>query len=91
MSQAIHVSDETYQAIEALASQQGTTPEAVAETLLKERLAEREAIEHQTAEWLTGVDEALDQVACGETRHFESTEDLFAYLESIPSDKASDE
>ena len=45
MSPAVNVSDETYEAIETLAQSQGTTPEALAEMLLHERLAERQAIQ----------------------------------------------
>lgn len=91
MSQTIQLSDETYRAIEALARQQGVTPEQAAEKLLQERLAEREAIARQNAEWLEGLDEALAQAARGENRRFESTEEFFAYLDSIPPDKASGE
>ena len=44
MSHAIPVSDEMYQTIAALAREQGTTPGALTEKLLHERLAERQAI-----------------------------------------------
>jgi predicted transcriptional regulator len=66
VSHIFQVSDETYHAIESLARQQGTTPEALAEALLRERLAEREAIQRQNAEWEAGLDEALARADRGE-------------------------
>jgi predicted transcriptional regulator len=86
MSQAIHVSDETYRIIEALARQLGATPEALAETLLKERLAERAAILRQNAEWEAGLGEALARVERGENARYADTDAFFASLDEIPSE-----
>jgi predicted transcriptional regulator len=84
MSQTLHISDETYQTIETLAREQGTTPEALAETLLRERIAERQAIMLQNAEWAAGLDEALARAAHGENARYASTENFFAALDAIP-------
>ena len=81
MSHAIPVSDETYQTIAALASEQGTTPEALTEALLRERLAERQAISRQNEEWAAGLDEALARSERGENARYDSTEAFFAALE----------
>jgi predicted transcriptional regulator len=86
MSHVLQVSDETYRTIESLARQQGTTPEALAETLLRERLAEREAIARQNAEWGAGLDEALARAARGENVCYESTDAFFAALDEVPSE-----
>jgi hypothetical protein len=86
MSHAVHVSDETYDAIETLAQQQGTTPEALAETLLRERLAERRAIQQQNEEWAAGLDDALARAGREENARYESTEAFFAALDDIGSD-----
>lgn len=86
MSHAVHVSDETYQVIESLAREQGTTPEQLAESLLKERLAERQAILRQNAEWAAGLDDALARAARHENPHYDSTEALFAALDEVPSE-----
>ena len=83
MSHAVHVSDETYRAIETLAREQGTTPEELAETLLKERLAEHAAILRQNAEWAAGLDEALARAARGENPQYASTEAFFTALDGI--------
>lgn len=86
MSHAVNVSDETYQVIETLAREQGTTPEQLAEALLKERLAERQAILRQNAEWASGLDDALARVARHENPRYDSTEAFFAALDEIPSE-----
>jgi hypothetical protein len=88
MSQAIYVSDETYRVIETLARQQGTTPEGLAETLLKEGLAERQAILHQNAEWEVGLDEALARATRGENPRYASTDDLFAAMDETASERS---
>jgi predicted transcriptional regulator len=90
MSQTIHVSEETYRVIEALAREQGTTPELLAETLLKERLAERQAIVRQNAEWEAGLDEALGRAARGENARYADTDALFAALDKIPSERSEE-
>ena len=82
----LEVSDETYRTIESLARQQGTTPEALAEALLRAHLAEREAILRQNAEWGASLDEALARAARGENARYHSTEDFFAALDQIPSE-----
>lgn len=86
MSRAVHVSDETYEAIEALAQQQGTTPEQLAERLLKERLAEREALLRQNAEWAAGLDDALTRAARHENPQYDSLDAFFAALDAIPAE-----
>ncbi len=86
MSHVLQVSDETYRTIEALARRQGTTPEALAEALLRERLAEREAVARQNAEWEAGLDEALARAARGENARYHSTETFLAALDQIPSE-----
>ena len=91
MSHSVPVSDELYRAIETLARQAGITPEALAETLLKERLAEREAILRQNAEWAAGLDEALARAARGENLGYHSTDALFAALDEIPYEESGDE
>ena len=83
MSHAVKVSDETYEAIETLAQEQGITPEALAETLLRERLAERQAILRQNEEWGARLDEAFARAARGENARHESTEEFFAALDAI--------
>ena len=88
MSHAVQVSDETYEAITMLAQEQGTTPEALAETLLRERLAERQAIQRQNEEWGAGLDEALARAARGENARYESAEEFFAALDEIGSEKS---
>jgi len=84
MSHALTVSDETYRDIEALAQQRGTSPETLAETLLKERLAERLAIARQNAKWGATLDEALARAARGENTRYAVTDTFFAALDSIP-------
>jgi predicted transcriptional regulator len=86
MSHAVQVSDETYEAIETLAQRQGTTPEALAETLLRERLAQRHAIQQQNEEWEASLDEALARAARGENGRYSSTEEFFAALDEIGSE-----
>lgn len=90
MSQAIHVSDETYRAIETLARQQGIAPEALAETLLKERIAQHAAILRQNAEWEAGLDEALARAARGENAQYASLDAFFAALDEIPPEGGAD-
>ena len=51
MSYVFQVSDETYRAIEAIASGQGQTPEALAEAWLKERVEAESEIARQNADW----------------------------------------
>ncbi|MEO7002163.1 MAG: hypothetical protein ABI068_10075 [Ktedonobacterales bacterium] len=88
MSHAVYVSDETYRRIETLAQQQGTTPETLAEALLKERLAERLSIARQNADWQAHLNEALDRAAHGENTQHADTEAFFAALDAIPSEPA---
>ena len=87
MTHAVNVSDEMYRAIEALAREQGTTPEALAEALLRERLAEREAILRQNALWAVGLDDALARAERGENVRYDSTDALFNALDEIPAPK----
>lgn len=84
MSHPVHVSDETYRAIELLAREQGTTPEVLAETLLRERLAERQSLLRQNAEWTATLDEALARAARGENTRYASAEEFFNALDEIP-------
>ena len=88
MSHALNVSDETYRDIEALAQQRGTSPESLAETLLKERLAERLAIARQNAEWGATLEDALARAARGENTHYADAEAFFGALDAIPVDSA---
>ena len=90
MSHVLQVSDETYHTIESLARQQGTTPEALAEVLLRERLAEREALVRQNAEWEAGLDEALARAARGENEQYASTDAFFAALDDIPAESTDE-
>jgi hypothetical protein len=90
MSHAVYVTDETYEAIETLAQRQGTTPEALAEMLLRERLAERQAIQQQNEEWQAGLDDALGRAARGENARYESAEEFFAALDEIGSDGSAE-
>ncbi len=76
MSHAVNVSDETYRDIETLAHQRGTSPETLAETLLKAGLAERRAIAQQNAEWAPQLDEALARSARGENTRYADTSDI---------------
>lgn len=87
MSHAVHVSDETYEEIEKLARQRGVTAESLADVLLRERLAERRALEQQNEEWGAGLDDALARAARGENPRYESTEEFFAALDGIGSEK----
>lgn len=82
MTHAVPISDETYKTIEKLARQQGTTHEALAETLLRERLAERQAIQRQNVEWEAGLGEALARAARGENTQYDSVESFFDALET---------
>ncbi|HKV84878.1 MAG TPA: hypothetical protein VJN88_09995 [Ktedonobacterales bacterium] len=84
MSRTLHISDETYETIETLAREQRTTPEAIAETLLRERLTERLAVQRQNAEWAAGLDDALARSARGENTRYSSTEAFFAALGENP-------
>lgn len=86
MSHAVPISDETYQAIEKLARQRGTTPEALAETLLRERLAERQVLLRQNTEWAASLDDALARAARGENVEYDDLESLFSALDTIPAD-----
>ena len=81
MSHAVPISDETYKTIEELARQQGVTPEALAERLLRERLAERQVIARQNAEWEAGLDEALKRAAAGVNPTYDTTGALFDALD----------
>jgi predicted transcriptional regulator len=90
MSHAVPVSDETYQTIEALAREQGTTPEALTETLLRERLAERQAIASQNEEWTAGLDDALARAARGENVRYDSAEAFYAALDETSSAKSGE-
>ena len=65
MSYVFHVSDETYRAIEAIASGQGQTPEALAEAWLKERVEAERAIARQNADWDASLEGTLAQVGLG--------------------------
>lgn len=85
MSHAIPVSDETYRTIAALAREQGITPEALTEKLLRERLAERQAISRQNEEWAAGLDEALERAKRGENARYASAEAFFAALDYASS------
>ncbi|HEV2237894.1 MAG TPA: hypothetical protein VGR57_14640 [Ktedonobacterales bacterium] len=82
MSHVLHLSDEMYQTIAELARTRGTTPEALAEALLRERLAERVAIERQNAEWSAGLDEELARAERGENPRHETLEEFFATLDA---------
>jgi predicted transcriptional regulator len=84
MSHVLPISDDTYRRIASLAQQQGTTPEALAEELLRERLAERAAMQRQNAEWAAGLDDALARAARGANVRYDSTEAFFAALDQIP-------
>jgi predicted transcriptional regulator len=86
VSHAVQLSDETYQTIADLAQARGTTPEEMAEQLLRERLAERAAIARQNAEWSVGLDEELARAARGENARQETLEEFFAALEAVPPD-----
>ncbi|GEM_PF-6969016 len=88
MGHALPISDETYRNIEALAQQQGISPETLAETLLKERLAERLAITRQNAEWDAHLDEALARAARGENAQYADTDAFFAALDDIPVEES---
>jgi len=83
LGHVLQVSDETYHTIESLAREQGITPEALAEALLRERLAERAAILRQNAEWEAGLDDALARAARGENAHYRTTEEFFGTLDEI--------
>lgn len=91
MSHSVQVSDELYRALETLARQEGTSLEALAEALLKEHLAEREAISRQNAEWEAGLGEALARAGRGENPGYHSTDALFAALEEVPYEEPGDE
>ncbi len=81
MSHAVPVSDEIYRIIEALAHARGMTPEALTETLLREHLAEREAIARQNAEWDASLDEALARATLGQNAQYDTMEAFFAVLD----------
>jgi hypothetical protein len=81
MSHAVPISDETYKTIEELARQQGVTPEALAEKLMRERLAEGQALAHQNAEWDASLDAALDRAATGANPTYDSADALFDALD----------
>lgn len=81
MSHAVPVSDEIYRIIESLARARGMTPEALTETLLREHLAEREAIARQNEEWGAGLGEALSRAANGQNAHYDSMEAFFTALD----------
>jgi hypothetical protein len=84
MIYAFHVSDETYRAIEAIASGQGQTPEALVEAWLKERVEAESAIARQNADWDAHLEETLAQVGQGQTPVYHSTEEFFAALDAVP-------
>jgi hypothetical protein len=90
VSHVLPISDETYRTIEFLARQQGTTPETLAEVLLRERLAEREVLARQNAEWQANLDDALARAARGENIHYDSTDAFFAALDEIPTEGSSE-
>jgi hypothetical protein len=77
MNHALHVSDETYEAIEAIAAKQGERPDALAEAWLKERASEeRDEATPYSAAWLQGLDAALAQIAAGQGRKIDSDDEL---------------
>ena len=84
MSYVFQVSDETYRAIEAVASGQGQTPEALAEAWLKERVEEESAIARQNADWDASLEETLAQVGQGQTPVYHTTDEFFAALDAVP-------
>ncbi len=84
MSHSLTVSDETYRDIETLALQRGTSPETLAETLLRERLDERLAIARQNAKWEATLGDALARAARGENKQYDDIDSFFADLDSIP-------
>ena len=86
MSHDVQVSDEIFRAIETLARAQGMTPQALAEALLRERLAERQALLVQNAEWEASLDEALGRAERGENVRYASTDAFFAALDALPLD-----
>ena len=88
MSHAVQVSDETYEEIESLARQRGTTTEALAEMLLREHLAERRALEQQNEAWGAGLDETLARAARGENARYGSAEEFFTALDEVGSEES---
>jgi hypothetical protein len=84
VSHALNLSDEIYTAIAELARARGTTPEVLAEELLREHLAEHDAIARQNAEWSAGLDEDIARAVRGENPHYASLEDFFAALNATP-------
>jgi hypothetical protein len=95
MSHALHVSDEFYEAIEAIAAKKGERPEALAEAWLKERATEEqdEATPYSAA-WLQGLDAALAQIAAGQGRRVDSADELLRLITgdapTPPKDHTSD-
>ncbi|MDE3228629.1 MAG: hypothetical protein KGO05_02010 [Chloroflexota bacterium] len=57
------------------------TAEELAETLLREHLAERAAIARQNAEWDAGLDEALVRATHGKNAQYDNMEALFTALD----------
>lgn len=83
MSHALHISDEIYEAIEAIAAKQGERPEALAEAWLKERASEeRDEATPYSAAWLQGLDAALAQIAAGQSRRVDNSDDLLRLIAS---------
>lgn len=88
MSRILHISDERYEAIEALARERGQTPEEFINSLLDEAweqaCAKYDAAFEQDALWLEGAREALAQLEAGNSTVYPSTEAFFAHLGAIP-------
>ena len=82
MSHQITISDAAYSAIATLAAELGKSPETITEEAVDALQAK---IADQRAFWGENTDELLhQQLAAGKKRIFSSTEDMDAFLNSIP-------
>lgn len=82
VSHVLHISDEIYQRLAAIASRQGERPEVLAEEWLQERAAEEQAhVTPYSAAWLDGLQVAIEEAAAGKGRIVESTTELLRVVE----------
>ena len=84
MGRTLHVSEEKYHVIEALAAQRSQTPEELLNDLVDEAweraCAQYDAAFEDDPAWIEGAREALAETGAGQASTYPSTEAFFQHL-----------
>lgn len=84
MGHTLHVSEEKYHVIEALAAQRSQTPEELLNDLVDEAweraCAQYDAAFEDDPDWVEGAREALTEIGAGQANTYHSTEAFFQHL-----------